>query len=72
VKAESGQALVEYVAALTVILALCLALATLYLTLAKAGQKSDSGLRTMFTRAPYSLPGSSGGSGQCVEDLLMH
>jgi hypothetical protein len=67
---RTGQALIEYVLAMTLMVAVA---GSVGLLVRDAQRSATGGLhRQTFLRAPYTVTTSVGASGQCVKDVLMH
>jgi uncharacterized protein (UPF0333 family) len=69
-KSEKGQASTEYLIAVTVLMAIVLALSSVIGFF--KGEKDSSPLASCYVRAPYSISSSEGSSEQWLKDILMH
>lgn len=69
---NSGQALAEYVLALSIVTITIVGIGTMWRYWSNTSIQSDGTGLQMFTRAPHTISSSEGGSGQWVKDMLMH
>jgi len=66
----SGQAVVEYAVALSL---LVLVIAAIGIFTDASNESATGGLhRQTFMRAPHTISSSVGSSGQCIKDILLH
>jgi uncharacterized protein (UPF0333 family) len=72
VRGESGQASVEYVFALVIVLVIAGAVGTLHKTYVQGGKRHGSAISKTIGRAPYSAPTAGEVNAQCLKDILMH